>query len=190
MRGLPSAEELAGGRMDALGGTYLPPKNLPRREANDETAELPLSPCPCKTRFNSFSYPPETASFLPSTMTSAGCGRELRSGLKTSSTTFLNCPCSSLGNAAMSFNRSRINILSLVTAMMARAFSGVKGPERGTTGTTGVLGVTGAFGAPETRVSDASLAAGVLGVRPDEALGAGSRDGMAAGVKPGLSPFG
>ena len=28
-RGLPSAEELAGGRMDALGGTYLPPKNLP-----------------------------------------------------------------------------------------------------------------------------------------------------------------
>ena len=54
-RDLPSAEELAGERMDALGGTYLPPKNLPRREANDETAELPLSPCPCKTRFNSFS---------------------------------------------------------------------------------------------------------------------------------------
>lgn len=55
LRGLSSAEELAGERMDALGGTYLPPKNLPRREANDETAELPLSPSPCKTRFNSFS---------------------------------------------------------------------------------------------------------------------------------------
>ena len=91
LRGLPSAEELAGERMDTAGGTYLPPKNLPergwmrqagltfrrracrgrrmeaaggiylppknlpRREANDETAELPLSPSPCKTRFNSFS---------------------------------------------------------------------------------------------------------------------------------------
>ena len=54
-QGLSSAEELAGGRMDTACGTYLPPKNLPRREANDETAELPLSPCPCKTRFNSFS---------------------------------------------------------------------------------------------------------------------------------------
>ena len=54
-RGLSSAEELAGGRMDTAGRAYLPPKNLPRREANDETAELPLSPCPCKTRFNSFS---------------------------------------------------------------------------------------------------------------------------------------
>ena len=54
-RGLSSAEELAGGRMDTAGGAYLPPKSLPRREANDETAELPLSPCPCKTRFNSFS---------------------------------------------------------------------------------------------------------------------------------------
>lgn len=31
-RGLPSAEELAGGRMDAAGGAYLPPKNLPRQE--------------------------------------------------------------------------------------------------------------------------------------------------------------
>ena len=28
-RGLPSAEELAGGRMDAAGGAYLPPKSLP-----------------------------------------------------------------------------------------------------------------------------------------------------------------
>ena len=32
MRGLSSAEELAGGRMDAVCGAYLPPKNLPRRE--------------------------------------------------------------------------------------------------------------------------------------------------------------
>ena len=32
LRGLPSTEELAGERMDAAGGTYLPPKNLPRRE--------------------------------------------------------------------------------------------------------------------------------------------------------------
>ena len=28
-RGLSSAEELAGGRMDTAGGAYLPPKNLP-----------------------------------------------------------------------------------------------------------------------------------------------------------------
>jgi len=28
-RGLPSAEELVGGRMDTAGGAYLPPKNLP-----------------------------------------------------------------------------------------------------------------------------------------------------------------
>ena len=32
LRGLSSAEELAGGRMDTAGGAYLPPKNLPRRE--------------------------------------------------------------------------------------------------------------------------------------------------------------
>ena len=32
LRDLSSAEELAGGRMDAAGGAYLPPKNLPRRE--------------------------------------------------------------------------------------------------------------------------------------------------------------
>ena len=31
-QGLPSAEELAGGRMDTACGAYLPPKNLPRRE--------------------------------------------------------------------------------------------------------------------------------------------------------------
>ena len=31
MRGLSSAEELAGGRMDAVCGAYLPPKNLPKR---------------------------------------------------------------------------------------------------------------------------------------------------------------
>ena len=30
-RSLPSAEELAGGRMDTAGGAYLPPKNLPER---------------------------------------------------------------------------------------------------------------------------------------------------------------
>ena len=31
LRGLPSAEELAGERMDTAGGAYLPPKNLPER---------------------------------------------------------------------------------------------------------------------------------------------------------------
>ena len=88
----------------------------------------------------------------------------------------------------MSFNKSRINILSLVTAMMARAFSGVKGPERGTAGTTG------ASGAPETGILDARLDEApdmlpTVGVAEVPA-GMKSRGGTAAGVKPGLSPFG
>ena len=41
LRGLPSAEELAGERMDTAGGTYLPPKSLPRQEDGGGRRDLP-----------------------------------------------------------------------------------------------------------------------------------------------------
>ena len=41
MRGLPSAEELAGERMDMACGAYLPPKSLPRQEDGGGRRVLP-----------------------------------------------------------------------------------------------------------------------------------------------------